>query len=99
MTRPSIRPAEGGEAGFSVLAHVLTAWFALDPPMDRRQVTAWSKRGSRNRDGKPFPQPVRVIEGVKPPQPSRLFSVREVLDWYAAGLPETNPNQHTRRTA
>jgi hypothetical protein len=87
MTETMIRPAEGGEGGFAVCARILNAWFALDPPLDSRQIELWNRRRTRNRDGEPFPEP-RVIEGAKPPQPSRLFSVRDVVAWYAAGVPD-----------
>jgi hypothetical protein len=87
MTR-TLRPAEGGEAGLATLGHILTAFYNVDPPVETRQMHMWAKRRTKNKNGVPFPAPSRVIEGARPPQPSRLFSVTEVLAWYMSGVPD-----------
>jgi hypothetical protein len=83
-----MKPASGGEAGYAVLARVLSAFYAIDPPLDARQVYAWAERRTENKKGVPWPDPVREIEHPKRGQPRYLFSVRAALEWYAAGVPD-----------
>jgi len=80
-------PAIGGEAGYATLARLLTAFYAVNPPLDSRQVHQWFRRETKNKDGKPFPRPVREIENPRRGQPRYMFNVPEVLNWYAPGVP------------
>lgn len=80
-------PASGGEAGYATLARLLTAFYAVDPPIDSRQVHQWHRRETKNKNGRPFPRPVREADNPRRGQSRYLFSVREALDWYGAGVP------------
>lgn len=76
------------EGGYSDVAKALTDRFGLQPPVDRRQVEIWSKRGTRNKAGRHFPDPVHEDRNAKPRQPRLLFSIEQVIEWYAAGVPD-----------
>lgn len=88
MTDKMTEPARGGEAGYATLAKVLSAWFALDPPLDSRQVHQWHLRGTLNKDGEPFPGPVREVAEPKRGQPRWLFDVPAAIAWYSKGVPD-----------
>lgn len=89
MTDPmTARPADGGEAGYATLARLLTAYYAISPPLGNRQVHQWHRRRTKNKLGEPFPEPVRETVNPRRGQPRYLFGVRAVLNWYAAGVPE-----------
>jgi hypothetical protein len=82
-----MQPASGGAASYAVLAHIITAFYNVEPPVYSRQVHAWFRRGTRNRAGVKFPDPVRENEAPRRGQPHYLFPVRDVLEWYGAGVP------------
>lgn len=63
--------------------------------VDRRQVYAWFRRGSRNADGERFPRPVRTERHPVRTQARYVFSIPAAVQWHRAGMPEKNPNQHT----
>jgi hypothetical protein len=90
-------PTPGGEAGYAVLARLITAYFAVNPPVDPRQVYSWHHRETKNRDGEPFPGPVSTDTATLRTQPRYLFSVTAVLDWYGKGVPDRKSNQHKTR--
>lgn len=59
--------------GWQAAATAITQAFGLDPPLSRKQVYAWVRRGSINAVGETFPQ--------GPP-----FHLPAVVDWYAKGV-------------
>lgn len=75
------------EGGYADVARVLRK--------DRRQVYAWHRRATRNVNGEPFPRPVREERDPARTLPRYIFSIPEVREWYAAGMPPKNPNQYT----
>jgi len=81
-------PAIGGEAGYAVMARLVTAFYAISPPIDSRQVHQWFRRGTKNKDGVPFPRPTREEAHPRRGQTRYFFNVPEVLNWYAAGVPD-----------
>jgi hypothetical protein len=82
-----LKTTPGGEAGYAVLAHILSAFYAVGD-LDNRQVYVWHKRGTKNKAGEPFPAPVREVENHRRGQPRYFFSVRAVLAWYEPGVPD-----------
>jgi hypothetical protein len=88
MTRSRKSSTASGLASYAVLARVLTALFAVDPPLDSRQVYAWHTRATRNKDGQAFPRPAQENAGARRGQPRYLFSVSAVASWYSAGVPD-----------
>ena len=86
----TLQPAPGGEASYATLARLLTAFYAIEPPLDPRQVHAWHKRSTKNKAGQPFPAPARDVPDPKRGQPHHMFSARAVLEWYEPGVPGPN---------
>jgi hypothetical protein len=82
-----LKPARGGSASYGVLAHIITAFYDVEPPVYSRQVHAWYRRGTLNRAGVKFPDPVHENQNTRRGQPHYMFSVPAVLDWYGAGVP------------
>lgn len=85
-------PNEPGEASYAVLARVLNAMFGWE--LDNRHVANWADRRTRNKDGVPFPDPVREVPAPRRGQPHWLFSVQAVIEWARAGVPGESANQH-----
>jgi hypothetical protein len=81
-------------ASYTRLAGILTKRYDIWPPLDRRQVYAWSRRHTLNKAGAPFPRPVAIRDDAPRTQPRRMFDVREVLCWYRPGVPEQGNNQY-----
>lgn len=92
-TERLFEPVPGALASPGVLARLITAYYAPDKPVDRRQVAAWAGRGTVNQAGVKFPGPEQVNEQAKRGQPHKLYSVARVLDWYGAGVPCRGSNQ------
>lgn len=80
--------AVDGLAGFQVLADILTEKYNVDPPLDRRRIRDWWKRGTVNAAGEHFPQPVKTTR--KDPDSGRAyqwFDIKAVDDWFVRGVP------------
>jgi hypothetical protein len=75
-----------GYESYARLAEILTDKYHLDPPMDRRRVYAWARRGVKNKNGEKFPGPAGTIP-AKSRKPHNLFSVEQVIAWYDGGPP------------
>lgn len=73
--------------GYSDIAKVINERFAPQPPIDRRQVASWYKRGTWNQARKPPPQPVRELASPKRTKPRYLFDTDAWAAWFAAGVP------------
>lgn len=73
--------------GYSTVAGMLNRRYAAQPPIDRRQVSAWYKRGTLNKDGQPPPEP--VDKRVRPPRttPRYLFDTEHWVAWVRPGVP------------
>jgi hypothetical protein len=80
-----LTPASGGEAGYATLARLLSAFYAAE--VESRQVYAWHTRETRNKDGEPFPAPVRENVKMRRGQARYMFSVPQVLAWFGKGVP------------
>lgn len=79
---------------YARLARELNSHFGLEPGIDRRQVSMWARRRTRNREGDPFPEPAYTAPHPGPPRhPAHLYSMRKVIEWYAAGVPGPKANQ------
>jgi hypothetical protein len=68
---------------------------ALGTDIDRRQVHAWFRRGTRNAAGIRFPRPVREEHHPKRTTARYIFFIPAAIEWYAAGMPGKNPNQYS----
>jgi hypothetical protein len=73
--------------GFSGVARMLSEHFGLEPPLDRRQVYQWHKRGTRNQAGVPFPEPAHQDMSAPVNRPFKFFDYDEVLRWAEPGVP------------
>lgn len=62
--------------GYSAVARKLSEVLRPEVPVSRQQVYEWSKRGTRNAAGTPFPQP----------GDDGRFSFLDVIEWYSTGL-------------
>ena len=94
MTRAAHRPVTYGEhvkvGGFAAVAWALNhayAWPDDHKVISRQQVQAWNRRGSLNAAGQAPPSPVYENPGSRPPQPRRLFTVADWIEWARPGVP------------
>jgi hypothetical protein len=73
--------------GYSTVAAELNRRFAADPPIDRRQVAAWHKRGTANRTGQLPPEPVETRPMPPRTTPRYLFETGDWVAWTRPGVP------------
>jgi hypothetical protein len=73
-----------GLGSFSAVAAFLTERYVLRPPVKRQHVYGWWVRGTLNKAGQKFPQPVRTEK--RGPKTLRYFALGDVSIWYAAGV-------------
>lgn len=79
-------PACPTSGGYSAVARHLTQVFALDPPLDRRQVYDWARRRTVNAAGHTFPRPAAELPAA-PCRPRLVWHLGEVAWWYRGGPP------------
>jgi hypothetical protein len=73
-----------GLGSFAATAAFLNDRYSPDPPLKRQHIHNWWKRGTVNKAGQPFPQPVR--ESRRGPKTVREFALGDVSIWYSAGV-------------
>lgn len=71
--------------GYSAVAAVLTAQF--EACVDRRQVSAWYQRGTRNQAGLLPPEPVETRPRPPRTTPRYLFETGDWVAWFRPGVP------------